>query len=86
MNQGAQIIEFVNAVLDSVIAIANGGTAGVPKMVETALAASVPLLIGLLASLLGIGSLANNVKSVFHAVARPVNRAIDKIINFIARA
>ncbi|MEU2668533.1 hypothetical protein ABZ622_06600, partial [Streptomyces sp. NPDC007164] len=83
--QGAQIVEFVNAILDAVIAIANGGTAGVPKMVETALAASVPLLIGFLASLLGIGSLANKVKSVFHAVARPVNRAVDKIVNFIAK-
>ncbi|WPW30173.1 hypothetical protein P6B95_24215 [Streptomyces atratus] len=85
VNQGAQIAEFVNAVLDSVIAIANGGTAGVPKMIETALATSVPLLIGFLASLLGIGNLANKVKSVFHAVAKPVNRAIDKIVGFIAK-
>jgi hypothetical protein len=86
VNQGAQIVEFVNAVLDAVIAIANGGSAGVPKMVEAALAASVPLLIGFLASLLGIGGLANKVKSVFHAVARPVNRAIDKIVGFIVKA
>ncbi|MER5280743.1 hypothetical protein ABT025_34110 [Streptomyces sp. NPDC002809] len=85
VNQGAQIVEFVNSVLDAVVAIANGGSASVPKMVETALAASVPLLIGFLASLLGIGSLANKVKSVFHAVARPVNRAIDKIVGFIAK-
>ncbi|MET7644101.1 DNA/RNA non-specific endonuclease [Streptomyces sp. NPDC005426] len=85
VTQGSQIAEFVNAVLDAVVAIANGGQAGVPKMVETALAASVPLLIGFLASLLGIGSLANKVKSVFHAVARPVNRAIDKIVDLIAK-
>ncbi|MFB7849870.1 hypothetical protein ACFC34_22900, partial [Streptomyces sp. NPDC056053] len=85
VNQGAQIVEFVNAVLDSVIAIANGGSAGVPKMVETALAASVPLLIGFLASLLGIGNLANKVKSVFHTVAKPVNRAIDKIVDLITK-
>ncbi|MFB7950874.1 hypothetical protein [Streptomyces sp. NPDC056045] len=85
VNQGAQIVEFVNAVLDSVIAIANGGSAGVPKMVETALATSVPLLIGFLASLLGIGNLANKVKSVFHAVAKPVNRAIDKIVDLITK-
>ncbi|MFJ2897707.1 putative toxin, partial [Streptomyces sp. NPDC087218] len=37
------------------------------------------------ASLLGIGNLANKVKSVFHAVAKPVNRAIDKIINLITK-
>ncbi|MFF9320990.1 hypothetical protein ACF1BP_24780 [Streptomyces sp. NPDC014735] len=85
VNQGAQIVEFVNAVLDAVVAIANGGQAGVPKMIEAALAASVPLLIGFLASLLGIGGLANKVKSVFHAVSRPVNRAIDKIVGFIAK-
>ncbi|WP_148016753.1 HNH endonuclease [Streptomyces sp. OR43] len=85
VTQGAQIAEFVNSVLDAVVAIANGGQAGVPKLVEAALAASVPLLIGFLASLLGIGSLANKVKQVFHAVARPVNRAIDKIVDFIAK-
>ncbi|HEY9328472.1 MAG TPA: hypothetical protein VIS09_09595 [Streptomyces sp.] len=85
VTQGAQVAEFVNSVLDAVVAIANGGQAGVPKMVEAALAASVPMLIGFLASLLGIGSLANKVKQVFHAVARPVNRAIDKIVDFIVR-
>ncbi|WP_326695315.1 phage tail protein [Streptomyces sp. NBC_01766] len=85
VNQGAQLVEFVNSILDAVISIANGGSAGVPKMVEAALAASVPVLIGFLASLLGIGGLASKVKSVFHAVARPVNRAIDKIVDLIAK-
>ncbi|MFE9040498.1 hypothetical protein ACFYOG_06225 [Streptomyces sp. NPDC007818] len=85
VTQGAQIADFVNAVLDAVIQIANGGAAGVPKMVETALAASIPLLIGFLASLLGIGNLANKVRSVFQAASRPVNRAIDKIVDFLAK-
>ncbi|MFJ8603070.1 hypothetical protein ACIREM_31050 [Streptomyces shenzhenensis] len=85
VTQGAQIVEFVNAVLDAVIAIANGGSAGVPKTIETALAASIPLLIGLLASLLGIGSLANKIRQAFQKASRPVNRAIDKIVDFIAR-
>ncbi|MFE6030502.1 hypothetical protein, partial [Streptomyces niveus] len=64
--------------------IANGGQAGVPKLVEAALAASVPLLIGFLAALLGIGGLANKVKSVLQSVSRPVTRAIDKIVDLIA--
>ncbi|MFF6883283.1 hypothetical protein ACFY9F_08840 [Streptomyces sp. NPDC012421] len=85
VTQGAQIADFVNAVLDAVIQIANGGAAGVPKMVETALAASIPLLIGFLASLLGIGNLANKVRSVFQAASRPVNRAIDRIVDFLAK-
>ncbi|MFE3141449.1 hypothetical protein [Streptomyces scopuliridis] len=86
VTQGAQIVEFVNSVLDAVVAIANGAAAAVPKTVETALAASIPLLIGLLASLLGIGGLANRVKQAFQKVSRPVNRAIDKIVDKIAKA
>ncbi|MCL7376576.1 hypothetical protein [Streptomyces sp. 35G-GA-8] len=86
VTQGAQIVEFVNSVLDAVVAIANGAAAAVPKTVETALAASIPLLIGLLASLLGIGGLANRVRQAFQKVSRPVNRAIDKIVDKIAKA
>lgn len=85
VTQGAQIADFVNAVLDAVIAIANGAQAGVPKLIEAALATSVPLLIGFLAALLGIGGLANKVKSVFQSVSRPVTRAIDKLVDFIAK-
>ncbi|MFE9461956.1 hypothetical protein [Streptomyces californicus] len=85
VTQGAQIADFVNAVLDAVIAVANGGQAGVPKLIEAALASSVPLLIGFLAALLGIGGLANKVKSVFQSVSRPVTRAIDRIVEFIAK-
>ncbi|MFE1957072.1 hypothetical protein [Streptomyces sp. NPDC059479] len=86
VTQGAQIAAFVNAVLDAVIAIANGAQAGVPKAIETALATSIPLLIGLLASLLGIGGLANKVRQIFQKAARPVNRAIDKLVDKIAKA
>ncbi|MFJ9571694.1 phage tail protein [Streptomyces bacillaris] len=85
VTQGAQIADFVNAVLDAVIAIANGAQAGVPKLIEAALATSVPLLIGFLAALLGIGGLANKVKSVFQSVSRPVTRAIDKLVDFITK-
>ncbi|MFD7900067.1 hypothetical protein [Streptomyces sp. NPDC059743] len=85
VTQGAQIAAFVNAVLDAVIAIANGAQAGVPKAIETALATSIPLLIGLLASLLGIGGLANKVRQIFQKASRPVNRAIDKLVDKIAK-
>ncbi|RBQ15178.1 HPC2 multi-domain protein [Spongiactinospora rosea] len=78
-----QIIEFVNAVLDAVIAIARGGTGGVPALVERALARSIPVLIGALAALLGIGGIAGKVKQVFQKIARPVNRAIDRVIDKI---
>ncbi|MEV8115383.1 phage tail protein [Streptomyces xiamenensis] len=86
VTQAAQITDFMNAILDAVIAIADGAAAGVPKLIEAALSTSIPVLLGFLAALLGIGSLANKVRSVFQKVSRPVGRAIDKIIDRIARA
>ncbi|MGW5721855.1 hypothetical protein ACWEVP_37170 [Amycolatopsis sp. NPDC003865] len=78
-----QIIDFVNAVLDAVLAIAKGGTGGVPALVERALARAIPVLIGALAALLGIGGIAAKVKQVFQKLARPVNKAIDWVIDKI---
>jgi hypothetical protein len=46
IERGAQIVEFVNAVLDAVIAIAGGAAGGVASLIEKALAKSVPVLIG----------------------------------------
>ncbi|WP_436772340.1 hypothetical protein [Yinghuangia sp. YIM S09857] len=86
VTQGAQIIEFVNTVLDAVIAIADGAGGGVPGLVENALAKSIPVLIGVLAALLGVGGLANKVKSAVQSLSKPVNRAIDKVIDKIAAA
>ncbi|CAL9365290.1 hypothetical protein SUDANB171_00750 [Streptomyces sp. enrichment culture] len=86
VTQAAQITDFMNAILDAVIAIADGAAAGVPKLIESALSTSIPVLLGFLAALLGIGSLANKVKSVFQKVSRPVGRAIDKIIDRIAKS
>ncbi|MFL6125327.1 hypothetical protein, partial [Actinophytocola sp.] len=84
VTNGRQIIEFVNTVLDAVIAIARGGTGGVPALVERALARSIPVLIGALAALLGIGGIAGKVKQIFQKLARPVNRAVDWVVAKIA--
>jgi hypothetical protein len=85
ITQAAQIIDFVNAVLDAVIAIARGGGGGVPALVERALARSIPVLIGVLAAILGIGGVAAKVKQIFQQLARPVTRAIDKVIDKIVQ-
>ncbi|WP_406631347.1 hypothetical protein [Amycolatopsis sp. WGS_07] len=83
VTQARQIIDFVNAVLDAVIAIARGGSGGVPSLVERALARSIPVLLGFLASLLGLGGVAAKVKQIVQAMAKPVGRAIDWVIDKI---
>jgi hypothetical protein len=83
VTQGRQIIEFVNSVLDAVLAIARGGQGGVPALVGRALARSIPVLIGALAAILGIGGIAGKVKQIFQTLAKPVNRAVDWVIDKI---
>ncbi|MFF0749600.1 hypothetical protein [Streptomyces sp. NPDC004267] len=85
VERGAQIVEFVNAVLDAVIAIAGGGAGGVPALIENALAKSIPVLIGALAAILGIGGIANKVKSFFQALSKPVMKAVDWIVGKIVK-
>jgi hypothetical protein len=81
--RGAQILEFVNSVLEAVIAIAAGGVAGVPALIENALARSIPVLIGFLAALLGVGGLADKVKGIIQAIARPVTKVVDWVVDKI---
>ncbi|WP_229706271.1 hypothetical protein, partial [Micromonospora sonchi] len=83
ITQGAQIIEFVNSVLDAIIAIAGGGAGGVPALIEKALARSVPVLIGVLAAVMGIGGIANKIKSLFKALSKPIKKAVGWIVDKI---
>jgi len=71
-------------VLDAVIVIAGGGAGGVPGLIETALATAIPVLIGFLAALLGIGGLADKVKKLFQSLSKPVMKAVDWIVGKIA--
>jgi hypothetical protein len=80
INRGQQILAFVNAVLDSVLSIAKGAIAPAAKAVESALAKSIPVAIGFLASLLGIGDLGGKLKKVIDKIQEPINKVIDWLI------
>ncbi|WHM41045.1 hypothetical protein [Streptomyces sp. BPTC-684] len=83
ITQARQIYEFVNSVLDSVIAIARGATGGVPALIERSLARSIPVLLGVLAAVLGVGGIAARVKQIVQAMAKPVTTAVDWVIDKI---
>ena len=80
VEHGSQIVSLVNAVIDSMAAIASGAITGAAAMVENALARAIPVVIGFLAALLGIGGLSDKIKSVIESVRKPVNAAIDWVI------
>ncbi len=80
VNQGSQVVELVSAVTDAVVAIASGAVGGAAKLVENALAKSLPVVIGFLASLLGIGDLAKKVQGIVGKIRQRIDLAIDKVL------
>jgi len=85
IERAAQIFEFVNSVVDSIADIVKGNLSGAAQKVETALANSIPLIIGFLASLLGISGLAKKVQVVIEKVRQKIDKAIDKILSKVKK-
>jgi hypothetical protein len=83
VEKAAQIAEFVSSVVDSVHAIATGSIGGAVKRIETALANAIPLLIGFLAALVGLGGVAAKIREFVMKVQAKVDAAIDKVLKKI---
>jgi hypothetical protein len=81
VNNGKRIVDFVNTVIDSVGDVAKGSLGAASAKVESSLARLIPLILGFLASLLGLGGIAGKVKAIITRLQAPVNRAIDVLID-----
>jgi len=85
VEHGKQILDLVNAIIDSITAIAKGAIGAAANFVETSLARTIPVIIGFLASLLGVGSISEKIKEVIEAIRKPINEAIDWVINLAVK-
>jgi hypothetical protein len=81
VERGSQILALVNAIIDSIAAIAKGSLDQAATWVENALAKAIPVAIGFLASLLGLGDISGTIRGVIEKAQTPVNKAIDWLIN-----
>jgi len=80
IERGRQIIELVRAFIDGVSAIASGSVGKVAEAIENALSKALPVVIGFLASLLGISGLASKVQKLIKKIRKRIDKAIDKVI------
>jgi Novel AID APOBEC clade 1 len=78
IEKAAQLLDLVNAVIDSVAAIVAGSLGAAANKIETALANMIPLLIGFLAELIGLGGISKKVRDFIERVRNAVDKAIDK--------
>jgi Domain of unknown function (DUF4157) len=78
-----QILAFVESVVDSIANIATGKVAAAATYVERAMARTIPVILGFLARLIGLGNVSDAVKKVITAIQEKVDKAIDAVIKWI---
>jgi hypothetical protein len=81
VQRGKQIASLVNAVIDSVAALASGNLSAAATAIEQALARAIPVAISFLSSLLGLGDISGKVKEIIQNVRAMVDNAIDILLN-----
>jgi hypothetical protein len=81
VNNASRIKKFVDTILDSVADIVRGTIGGVVNKINEVLGQMVPLIIGFLASVIGLGGIGAKVREIVQTLQKPVNKAIDFMIN-----
>jgi hypothetical protein len=80
VNNAERIAKFVNTVIDSAADIVRGNIGGVVAKIEDVLGQMVPILIGFLASVIGIGGIGQKIREIIGKLQKPVNKALDFVI------
>jgi hypothetical protein len=80
VNNAARIMKFVDTVIDSVADIVRGNVSGVVEKINNVLGQMVPILIGFLASVIGLGGIGQKIRKIVETLQKPFNRALDFVI------
>ncbi len=81
VNNASRIKKFVDTILDSVADIVRGNIGGVVSKINDVLGQMVPIIIGFLASVIGLGNIGAKVREIVQSLQKPVNKALDFVIN-----
>ena len=80
VNNAARIKKFVDTVIDSVADVVRGNIGGVVNKINDVLGQMVPILIGFLASVIGLGGIGQKIREIIQKLQKPVNQALDFVI------
>jgi hypothetical protein len=80
VNNASRIKQFVDTILDSVGEIVRGNISSVVNKIDDVLGQMVPIIIGFLASLIGLGGIGAKIREIIQKLQKPVNQAIDFVI------
>ena len=80
VSNAARIVKFVNTVIDSVADIVRGNVSGVVNKINDVLGQMVPIIIGFLASVIGLGGIGQKIRQIVQTLQKPINKALDFVI------
>ena len=80
VNNASRIVKFVDTILDSVADIVRGNVSAVVDKIDDVLGQMVPIIIGFLADVIGLGGIGEKIREIVQALQKPVNKALDFII------
>ncbi|WP_437316196.1 eCIS core domain-containing protein [Sorangium sp. So ce385] len=78
-----QIAQVAAAFIDSISAIANGVIAAAANRVEQTMGGLLTLVISFLARIAGLGRVTDAVTGVVNRVRQPIDRALDRVVEWI---
>lgn len=78
-----QIARVLGAFIDSMAAIASGNIGTAASRVETTMGGMLTLVISFLARLIGLGNVSQAVTNIINRVRQPIDRALDRVVNWI---
>ena len=85
MENAERIVDLINAILDSITAIAEGSLGKAAQLVESSMAKSLPVIISFLANLLGLGNISQKVQDIIQKIRKPIEKAINWIIDKVVK-
>lgn len=77
------LLDFVEAVTDSIANIARGNIGAAKNYVEKTLAKMLPLVISFLAKMVGLGGISGHIKKAIENIQAPINTALNKVVAWI---
>ncbi|MFW0784986.1 deaminase domain-containing protein [Gordonia sp. CPCC 206044] len=80
VDNAERILAFVNTIIDSAVDIVRGNVSSVVAKIEDALGQMVPVLIGFLASVIGIGGIGQKIRAIVDRLRKPITKALDVVI------
>jgi hypothetical protein len=80
VTNASRIMKFVNTVLDSVADIVRGAVSTVVDKINDVLGQMVPIIIGFLASVIGLSGIGQKIREIIQKLQKPVNKALDFVI------